>query len=156
MRLPRSWHVVLAVLACSVCAAASAYNAHPKLDVVIVIDQFRGDYLERYRDQFGEGGFRLCLDHGIGMANVWMALSADHGVALLPEFAKTLCLPAANLDAKALGINAQVQATGSVLTEALQPPRGWRFATPSAPDAPPSFTNPPSSRPNIPPDGTTQ
>jgi len=43
---------------------ASAYNAHPKLVVVIVIDQFRGDYLERYRDQFGEGGFRLFLDHG--------------------------------------------------------------------------------------------
>jgi hypothetical protein len=43
---------------------ASAYNARPKLVVVIVIDQFRGDYLERYRDQFGEGGFRLLLDHG--------------------------------------------------------------------------------------------
>jgi arylsulfatase A-like enzyme len=43
---------------------ASAYNAHPKLVVVIVIDQFRGDYLERYRDKFGEGGFRLLLDHG--------------------------------------------------------------------------------------------
>src|ERR1700693_5094214 len=42
----------------------SAYNAHPKLVVVIVIDQFRGVYLERYRDQFGEGGFRLLLDHG--------------------------------------------------------------------------------------------
>ncbi|MFZ0321960.1 MAG: alkaline phosphatase family protein [Candidatus Sulfotelmatobacter sp.] len=45
-------------------APASAYNAHPKLVVVIVIDQFRGDYLERYRDQFPEGGFRLLLDHG--------------------------------------------------------------------------------------------
>ncbi len=45
-------------------ASASAYNGHPKLVVVIVIDQFRGDYLERYRDQFGEGGFRLLLDHG--------------------------------------------------------------------------------------------
>jgi predicted AlkP superfamily pyrophosphatase or phosphodiesterase len=43
---------------------ASAYNAHPKLVVVIVIDQFRGDYLERYRDQFGDSGFRLLLDHG--------------------------------------------------------------------------------------------
>ena len=43
---------------------SSAYNAHPKLVVVIVIDQFRGDYLERYRHQFGEGGFRLFLDHG--------------------------------------------------------------------------------------------
>jgi predicted AlkP superfamily pyrophosphatase or phosphodiesterase len=43
---------------------ASAYNAHPKLVVIIVIDQFRGDYLERYREQFGQGGFRLFLDHG--------------------------------------------------------------------------------------------
>src|SRR5467141_5479196 len=43
---------------------ANAYNAHPKLVVIIVIDQFRGDYLERYRDQFGDGGFRLFLDHG--------------------------------------------------------------------------------------------
>jgi predicted AlkP superfamily pyrophosphatase or phosphodiesterase len=43
---------------------ASAYNGRPKLIVVIVIDQFRGDYLERYRDQFGNAGFRLLLDHG--------------------------------------------------------------------------------------------
>ncbi len=42
------------------------------------------------------------LGHQIGMANVWMALSADHGIAPLPDFAKTLRLPAANLDAKAL------------------------------------------------------
>src|SRR5438874_12177171 len=42
---------------------ASAYNARPKLIVIIVIDQFRGDYLDRYRDQFGDGGFRLFLDH---------------------------------------------------------------------------------------------
>jgi predicted AlkP superfamily pyrophosphatase or phosphodiesterase len=45
-------------------SAASAYNGRPKLVVVIVIDQFRGDYLERYRDQFGDSGFRLLLDHG--------------------------------------------------------------------------------------------
>ena len=42
----------------------SAYNARPKLVVIVVIDQFRGDYLERYRDQWGEGGFRLLLDRG--------------------------------------------------------------------------------------------
>ncbi len=64
MRLPRSWRTLLAVLACCVCACASAYNARPKLVVVIVIDQFRGDYLERYRDQFGDGGFRVFLDRG--------------------------------------------------------------------------------------------
>src|ERR1700735_4957016 len=56
---------VAALVVASIPASfASAYNAHPKLVVVIVIDQFRGDYLERYRDQFGEGGFRLLLDHG--------------------------------------------------------------------------------------------
>jgi arylsulfatase A-like enzyme len=52
------------ILASMPAGFASAYNAHPKLVVVIIIDQFRGDYLERYRDQFGEGGFRLLLDHG--------------------------------------------------------------------------------------------
>lgn len=43
---------------------ASAYNGHPKLIVIIVIDQFRADYLERYHDQFVEGGFRAFLDRG--------------------------------------------------------------------------------------------
>src|SRR5271163_1315121 len=64
MRLSRSWRTLLIVLALSVYASASAYNARPKLVVVIVIDQFRGDYLERYRDQFSEGGFRVFLDRG--------------------------------------------------------------------------------------------
>lgn len=48
---------------------ASAYNGRPRLIVVIVIDQFRGDYLERYRDQFGDSGFRFLLDHGAYFAN---------------------------------------------------------------------------------------
>jgi predicted AlkP superfamily pyrophosphatase or phosphodiesterase len=46
------------------CAYADAYNAHPRLVVVIVIDQFRADYLERYRADFKDKGFRLFLDHG--------------------------------------------------------------------------------------------
>jgi len=50
-------------------SAASAYNGHPKLVVVITIDQFRGDYLERYRDQFGDSGFKLLLDHGAYFPN---------------------------------------------------------------------------------------
>jgi hypothetical protein len=45
-------------------AFASAYDAHPKLVVVIVIDQFRGDYLERYHDQFVAGGFRVFTERG--------------------------------------------------------------------------------------------
>jgi arylsulfatase A-like enzyme len=50
-------------------AGASAYNARPRLIVVIVIDQFRGDYLERYRDDFTPGGFRTFLDRGANFAN---------------------------------------------------------------------------------------
>lgn len=43
---------------------ASVYDGHPKIVVVVVIDQFRGDYLERYRADFKGRGFRLFLDHG--------------------------------------------------------------------------------------------
>jgi len=42
----------------------SAYNAHPKLVVLLVIDQFREDYLERYRADFKGRGFKLFLDKG--------------------------------------------------------------------------------------------
>src|SRR5580700_4909009 len=62
--LPLAVIVLIFILTSAPTASASAYNAHPKLVVVIIIDQFRGDYFERYRDQFGEGGFRLLLDHG--------------------------------------------------------------------------------------------
>src|SRR5579864_7493685 len=57
------------VVSLSLRSFASAYDAHPKLVVVIVIDQFRGDYLERYRNQFGDAGFRLLLDHGAYFSN---------------------------------------------------------------------------------------
>jgi hypothetical protein len=56
--------LITTLILTSIPATASAYNAHPKLVVIIIIDQFRGDYLERYRDQFPEGGFRLLMDHG--------------------------------------------------------------------------------------------
>jgi hypothetical protein len=63
-RLVLSLACLVAALTFASVAFASAYNGRPKLIVVIVIDQFRGDYLERYRDQFGDAGFRLFLDHG--------------------------------------------------------------------------------------------
>lgn len=44
---------------------ADAYHAKPKLVVVLVIDQFRGDYLDRYRDDFKTAnGFNLFLKKG--------------------------------------------------------------------------------------------
>jgi len=61
--------IVVSVFGLPVPSFSSAYNGHPKLIVVIVIDQFRGDYLERYRDQFGDAGFRLLLDHGAYFPN---------------------------------------------------------------------------------------
>ena len=45
-------------------ASASAYDGKPKLVVILVIDQFREDYLERYRDDLKGRGFKLFLDHG--------------------------------------------------------------------------------------------
>ncbi len=42
----------------------SAYNARPKLAIIVVIDQFREDYLERYRADFKGRGFKLFLDKG--------------------------------------------------------------------------------------------
>ncbi|MFB3915236.1 MAG: alkaline phosphatase family protein [Terriglobales bacterium] len=66
--MPRRPHRICALLLLLVVATTaafgSAYNARPKLIVIIIIDQFRGDYLERAREQLGEGGFRLFLDRG--------------------------------------------------------------------------------------------
>jgi predicted AlkP superfamily pyrophosphatase or phosphodiesterase len=55
--------LLLPISSCIPCAA-SAYDAHPKLVVIFVIDQFREDYLERYRTDFKGNGFNLFLDHG--------------------------------------------------------------------------------------------
>ena len=53
------------VLAPVVPAYADAYHATPKLVVILVIDQFRGDYLERYRDDLkAPNGFNLFLKQG--------------------------------------------------------------------------------------------
>jgi len=70
MRLPRCIAAAIVItLGLAGLSFASAYNAQPKLVVVIVIDQFRGDYLERYRSEFGETGFRTFLDHGAYFTN---------------------------------------------------------------------------------------
>jgi arylsulfatase A-like enzyme len=46
-------------------ARADAYHASPKLVVILVVDQFRGDLLERYRDELKTpNGFNLFLKRG--------------------------------------------------------------------------------------------
>ena len=56
---------LLFVLPAAPSADADAYHAKPKLVVILVIDQFRGDYLDRYRDALKTpNGFNLFLKRG--------------------------------------------------------------------------------------------
>lgn len=41
----------------------------PRLVVSVVIDQFRADYLNRFADQFGEGGFKRLMEGGAVFTN---------------------------------------------------------------------------------------
>ena len=57
--------VAIAVLPSARVVYASAYDAKPKLVVVLVLDQFRGDYLDRFRADFKTAnGFNLFLKRG--------------------------------------------------------------------------------------------
>jgi arylsulfatase A-like enzyme len=56
--------VAILVLPGTPLAHASAYDAHPKLVIILVVDQFRADYLDRYRADLKGRGFRLFIDHG--------------------------------------------------------------------------------------------
>jgi hypothetical protein len=53
-------------------AHASAYDAKPRLVVILVLDQFRGDYLDRYRADFKTpNGFNLFLKQGAYFPNCY-------------------------------------------------------------------------------------
>lgn len=64
----RAWStsIVLIVLVLSYAASTSAqaYVAKPKLIVIVVIDQFRGDYLNRDQAEFKGRGFNLFMKQG--------------------------------------------------------------------------------------------
>jgi predicted AlkP superfamily pyrophosphatase or phosphodiesterase len=47
----------------------SNYNERPKLVVGIVIDQMRYDYLTRFYNRFGEGGFKRMMNEGFNCKN---------------------------------------------------------------------------------------
>jgi predicted AlkP superfamily pyrophosphatase or phosphodiesterase len=50
---------------CISTACADAYDARPKLVIIVVFDQFRGDYLDRYRAEFkAKNGWNLFLKQG--------------------------------------------------------------------------------------------
>jgi predicted AlkP superfamily pyrophosphatase or phosphodiesterase len=50
-------------------AASARAQAHPRLVVVIVVDQFRYDFLERFGDLFTPGGFRRLMSRGALFTN---------------------------------------------------------------------------------------
>ncbi len=59
--------LALLLLSCLIAptARADGYDAKPKLVIVLVFDQFRGDYLDRYRAQFkAKNGWNLFLQQG--------------------------------------------------------------------------------------------
>src|SRR5882672_6598127 len=65
--------IILAILLPgAVPVRADAYHGTPKLVVVLVIDQFRGDYLDRYRDDFKTAnGFNLFLKRGANFTDCY-------------------------------------------------------------------------------------
>jgi predicted AlkP superfamily pyrophosphatase or phosphodiesterase len=54
--------------------AASSRSARPRLVLLIVVDQFRYDYLERYADLFVPGGLRRLMKEGAS----WTQANYDH------------------------------------------------------------------------------
>src|SRR6185503_5823045 len=50
-------------------SGSRAFNAKPKLVLLIVVDQFRYDYLERFGDLFGAGGFNRLMHEGALFTN---------------------------------------------------------------------------------------
>jgi len=75
MRLPRCFVLVLFLIVSRVFAAEPAPTVTvapspgPRLAVVIVIDQFRADYLVRFRPYFVAGGFKRLLEGGADFQN---------------------------------------------------------------------------------------
>lgn len=61
--------VVLLLAALAITFSQSAQATPPALVVVVVIDQFRGDYLAAFRDHFGEDGFNRVMREGAWFSN---------------------------------------------------------------------------------------
>lgn len=59
-------------------AAPTAASTLPKLVVVLVVDGLPNEQVQRYRDQFGQGGLRRMLDQGAAFSNAHQA----HGVTV--------------------------------------------------------------------------
>ncbi|WP_392339413.1 alkaline phosphatase family protein [Moritella marina] len=64
-----AYSVFLGLLACASVSAANIPQVQPKLVVQITIDGLRADLIQRYKHQFGDGGFRYLMDQGTYFTN---------------------------------------------------------------------------------------
>ncbi len=77
MKPPRPIALLSLLVACLLAfllppaAPAQAYAGRPKLIVIVVIDQFRGDYLNRDHAEFKGRGFKLFMDEGAWFTNCY-------------------------------------------------------------------------------------
>src|SRR5258708_2849152 len=67
-RQTRFLHLFL-ILCLTVSPSLASAASKPKLVFVLVIDQFRYDYLVKFRSEFGAGGFNRLLTKGAVFAN---------------------------------------------------------------------------------------
>jgi predicted AlkP superfamily pyrophosphatase or phosphodiesterase len=84
----RSFPLAACLFACHLSLAASAVSAAPMVDataaappklvLVLVVDGLPSEQLQRYRNQFGQGGLRRLLDDGASFSNAHQA----HGVTV--------------------------------------------------------------------------
>ena len=63
------FYLLTVILSLSNCIDTKAQIKKPKLVVGIVIDQMRYDYLTRYAERYGEGGFNRILKNGFSLEN---------------------------------------------------------------------------------------
>jgi predicted AlkP superfamily pyrophosphatase or phosphodiesterase len=63
------FYLLTATLLFANCKKTESTSTKPKLVVGIVIDQMRYDYLTRFADRYGEGGFNRILKNGFSLEN---------------------------------------------------------------------------------------
>ena len=68
MRTPIRLAVTLTMIA-GIQAAIFAHADTPRLVLQITVDQLRGDFITRYEERLGAGGFRYLLDNGVYYTN---------------------------------------------------------------------------------------
>ena len=72
MKLHKSFLAILLVTLFSINARGQEPPQKPKLVVGLMIDQMRWDYLYRFHDRYGEGGFKRLLNDGFSCENTYI------------------------------------------------------------------------------------